>query len=203
MKGSLYRAHLQATATKAHGVISSLSWLEASAHRRRSVYIVTTLRYEPTLCAAKSKLWVSCRLSSDELRWRMCMLSAPSCLTWRSYVAKLLPWWPAGLRELFKARNVASRSFEPPELDVDDQLHPPVPLPQIRTMARWSGRIRWWDIPVDSWREWRRTFNDKDTLLRRTNRMHGSVTFHLFQFLTGHGCFNHYLHGMGHAPSPG
>lgn len=33
------------------------------------------------------------------------------------------------------------------------------------------------------------------------NRRHGEVTFHLSQMLTGHGCFNYYLHRFGKSPT--
>lgn len=34
------------------------------------------------------------------------------------------------------------------------------------------------------------------------NKKHGYVTFHLTQFLTGHGCFPEYLHRFGKLESP-
>lgn len=38
-------------------------------------------------------------------------------------------------------------------------------------------------------------------LLRGVNRRHGEVTFHLSQLITGHGCFNQFLHRIGRATS--
>lgn len=97
----------------------------------------------------------------------------------------------------FESRNAVGEPAELPSLGAEDHLRPPAISP--RTQAR---RIREW-VPIDSRREYTRTLIEANTLVRWTNRTHGSMTFHLAQFLTSHGCLNRYLHGIGRASSPG
>lgn len=51
------------------------------------------------------------------------------------------------------------------------------------TKGRWTHRL------IPRIKEW-------------VNRPHGELTSHLTQFLSGHGCFQQYLHRFGHAVSP-
>lgn len=64
------------------------------------------------------------------------------------------------------------------------------------------------DITINGWqRAWSRSTNAAWTrkilpdLNRWRNRSLRTLTFHLTQFLTGHGCFRHYLHRIGRVDS--
>lgn len=64
-----------------------------------------------------------------------------------------------------------------------------------RTMRQWQER---WN--ADARGRW--TARLIDNLAPWVERRHGEVNFYLTQFLTGHGCFNTYLHKMGKVESP-
>lgn len=71
----------------------------------------------------------------------------------------------------------------------------------IRASARTTTMVEWqqcWDSsPKGRW-----CHRLIPNLIRWVERSHGEVTFHLTQFLSGHGCFRQYLHRFGHASSP-
>ena len=72
----------------------------------------------------------------------------------------------------------------------------------------WSGRWRQDEEAAATDSAWRseETAEWTRTLIRDLGawhrRKHGGVNFHLTQVLSGHGCFNSYLHRIGKAPSP-
>ncbi|XP_052561918.1 uncharacterized protein LOC128092324 [Culex pipiens pallens] len=71
----------------------------------------------------------------------------------------------------------------------------------IREAARAESLARWqreWDT-TEKGRWTHRLIPSVSTWV---SRRHGEVTFHLTQFLSGHGCFRKYLHRFGHAESP-
>lgn len=71
----------------------------------------------------------------------------------------------------------------------------------IREAAKAESLARWqreWDT-TEKGRWTHRLIPSVSTWV---SRRHGEVTFHLTQFLSGHGCFRKYLHRFGHAESP-
>lgn len=63
------------------------------------------------------------------------------------------------------------------------------------TLAKWQ---RLWESSEKG--AWTRRF--LPDVEKWMNRRHGEMNYHLTQALTGHGCFNHYLHRMARAESP-
>lgn len=57
--------------------------------------------------------------------------------------------------------------------------------------------------PVGCGREWTLTLVPPGQLSRWAGRLHAEMSFHLTQLITGHGCFNRFLNGIGHARLPG
>lgn len=66
---------------------------------------------------------------------------------------------------------------------------------RAESMAKWQQE---WNTATNG----RWTYRLIPSLSVWVNRKHGEVTFHLTQFLSGHGCFRQYLHRFGHASSP-
>lgn len=59
-----------------------------------------------------------------------------------------------------------------------------------RTMEAWQER--WQETPKAQWT--RSLITD---IRKWTNRVHGNVTYHMVQMLSGHGSFEHYLNRIG------
>lgn len=95
-------------------------------------------------------------------------------------------------------KRIRTRTAAPP---IPDAI--PISKPAIKrlersvTITQWQAR--WASTPKASWT--RRLLPDLNRWVGRTvPRM--PLTFHMTQALTGHGCFQHYLHKMGRANSP-
>ena len=107
----------------------------------------------------------------------------------------------------------AKRALGPP--GIDDGGAPPPGDPatatppatdphslRAETLAAWARRLRV-RPPADSGREWTRVLIPPGLISRWVNRTHGEINFHLTQLMTGHGCFNRFLHRIGRSPSAG
>ncbi|RXF70349.1 hypothetical protein EKK70_17640, partial [Desulfovibrio sp. DS-1] len=170
-KGSLFGAHLRGAALKAGRVMSSLGRLMPNVGgprepRRRlltgvvqSVLLYGAPTWAHTLCWDKPALAAMAAVHRRAAIRRVCAYRTVShdaaVVVARTPPIDLLA---TERQRAFIARIAEDERTELAELDDGDRLRPPPAASlRIRTMARWSCRVRGWDVPVDSGRAWTRT----------------------------------------------
>ena len=216
-KGTLYGAHIRAAADKAQRVMTSLSRLMPNVggpreQRRRllvgvvhSVLLYGAPTWGPHLHDIPGAVAVMAAVQRRAALRSVCAYRTVS-LDAAAVVASTVPIDLLAIErcEAFDAKRVADReAIGLAGTAAGDQLRPPALRPRTLTLARWSRRFQRLEAPEESGRAWTRTLIPPDALERWTSRTHGSMSFHLTQLFTGHGCFNRFLHRIGRAPSPG
>ena len=220
-KGTWFGAHLRAAADKARRVMAALSRLMPNiggprVGRRRllssvvhSVLLYGAPTWAPTLPFNPGGIRV---LASVQRRAAISIVSAYRNVSYEA-VTVVSSTVPIDLMAYERSRAFEARRALRPIGTVGDLVDEEIvasPLPPIgpreardRTVGEWARRYRRMDTPAGSGREWTRTLIPPDLLYQWVNRPHGEMTFRLTQLMTGHGCFNRFLHGIRRATSVG
>lgn len=206
-RGTMYGAHWQKTADKAGRVLGALAGLmpniggPCEARRRLLTSVVQSVLLYGAPTWAPSLRYN--RRATDALAAIQRRAAIRTVGAYRTVsldaVATVAGLVPIDLLALERHRAYdARRTAEPTG---EGQTFPNL---RADTMAKWVDRLR--DEappPRDSGREWTRLLLPPELLGRWVSRTHGEMHFHLTQLLTGHGCFNRYLHRISRAPSQG
>lgn len=219
-KGTWFGAHLHAAADKARRVMTALSRLMPNVGgpregRRRllagvvhSVLLygaptwASTLPYNPRGVAV---------LASVQRRVAIASVSAYRTVSYdaATVVSRTVPidlmacerFWAFEARRALRPTVTVGNRVE----ETTASATPPGGPQRLRdrAVAEWARRYRRTDTPADTGREWTRTLIPPGLLSQWVNRAHGEMTYRLTQLMTGHGCFNWFLHRIGRAPSVG
>jgi len=219
-KGTWFGAHLRAAADKARRVMTALSRLMPNVGgpregRRRllssvvhSVLLYGAPTWAPTLPYNPRGVEV---LASVQRRAALRSVSAYRTVSYDA-VTVVSRTVPIDLMALERFRAFEARRALRPAATAGNRVQeasasaaPPIGPRRAGdpTVAEWARRYRRADTPADSGREWTRTLIPPGLLYLWVNRSHGEMTFRLTQLMTGHGCFNRFLHRIGRAPSVG
>ena len=212
-KACLYGAHIRAAAEKAQRVLTSLSRLMPNVggpgeKRRRllvgvvhSVLLYGAPTWGPHLNSIPGAV---AEMAAVQRRAALRSVCAYRTVSYdaAAVVASTVPIDLLALErcQAFTAKRVVAQRARDAAVD---RLRPPALRPRTLTLDRWKRRIRSSEVPEETGRAWTRVLIPPDMLERWTSRTHGSMSFHLTQLFTGHGCFNRFLHRIGRAPSPG
>lgn len=221
-KGTWFGAHLHAAADKARRVMTALTRLMPNVGgpregRRRlltsvvhSVLLYGAPSWAPTLPYNPRGVRV---LASVQRRAAIASVGAYRTVSYDA-VTVVSRTIPIDLMAHERSRAFEARRALRPAVTIGNRVEeeaaasaaPPSIGPREardRTVAEWARRYRRTDTPAASGREWTRTLIPPGLLYQWVNRPHGEMTFRLTQLMTGHGCFNRFLHRIGRAPSVG
>lgn len=194
----MYGPHLKNAASKAQGILASLGRLMPNlggpkqSRRRLLVSVVhsvllygapvwrRTLKYAPRNVAEIQKV-----------QRRAALRSVCGYKTVSHVAANILSGLPP-IEHLAKERESAfeTRRSEGRPASVKEKADY-----RRKTMARWKRQVS-----ESEKGEWTRTLIPD--LERWVGRAHGEMTYRLTQMMSGHGCFNKFLHRIGKAPTP-
>lgn len=217
-KGTWFGAHFRAAADKARRVMTALSRLMPNVGgpregRRRllssvvhSVLLYGAPTWAPTLPYDPRGVEV---LASVQRRAAVASVCAYRTVSYDAVtvVSRTVPidLMAHERYSAFEARRASRRTVtigDQVDEDATASAAPPQSLRDL-TVAEWVRRYRRTEPIADSGREWTRTLIPPGLLSQWVNRPHGEMTFRLTQLMTGHGCFNRFLHRIGRAPSVG